>query len=153
MPIRTVGPDANGLLYQAVSTAEWGGSYGEQLRAQGYRYCGYGTWGIYVAGPGEPCYRKQSEPPPGPQIIPTVPQDEPAPESPGPTGPVADKACGGCGRRIDSTRPAGAPVAGAPVPAPVVTMMPEKVRTVAATIPWWAWVLLMLAGAQAVRRG
>lgn len=154
MPLKRVGPDPNGLYFQAVSTAEWSSSYGDQLRAQGYRYCGYGTWGIYVAGPGEPCYtHAEPEPPPGPQILPPAP-DQPAPESPGPTGPVSDHACGGCGRPFDPTKPplTPAPGGGAPASAPG-TMTTEKVRTLTANIPWWAWVLLMLAGAQAVRRG
>lgn len=153
MPVHEVGPDSNGFFYRAVTTAEWSSSYGEQLRAQGYRYCGYGTWGIYVAPAGEPCsYKKDQAPtqPPGPMILPPA---ETTGGSGSPPAPVSiPKGCG-CGSGAGSAvpGPTGAPAAPSPTPAPTkaATMVVDHLRG----LPWWVYVLAALVAAQAVRRG
>lgn len=145
MPIQQL-TDANGQLYSVVSTQEWQGSYGDGLRAQGYRYCGYGTYGIIVAAQGQPCFQSANAPPPpppGPNIAPTVPPDTGAPAAPG----VGSMPSGGCGCG-EGAAPA-VPVPGGPAaPSPVApaTMFVDRLRG----LPWWVYVLMILVGAQLV---
>lgn len=150
MPVHEVGPDANGFFYRAVTTAEWSSSYGEQLRASGYRYCGYGTWGIYVAPAGEPCsYKKSTTPPPPEPMI--LPPEETTGGSGSPPAPVSiPKGCG-CGAAEPGSVPApGAPAGPSPAtPTKPATMVVERLRG----LPWWVYVLAVLVAAQAVRRG
>lgn len=155
MPIQRVGPDANGDYYQAVTTAEWSGTYGAQLRASGYRYCGYGTWGIYVAGPGEPCSTKGAAlppppPPPGPAILPPA-------ETTGGSGSPPAPVNIGCGCHKDTgtvTQPApSGPAPSAPaapgMPAAPVAKVLERFKG----LPWWVYVLGALALSQLFNRG
>ena len=149
MPVHEVGPDSNGWYYRAVTTAEWSSSYGDQLRAQGYRYCGYGTWGIYVAPAGEACsYKKDAAPPPPPPTI--LPPPETTGGSGSPPAPVSiPKGCG-CGAAGSAVPgPTGSPAAPSPMPTKPATMVVERLRG----LPWWVYVLAALVAAQAVRRG
>jgi len=156
MPIQHVGPDSNGNYYQVVTTSEWQGPYGAQLRASGYRYCGFGTYGIIIAGPGEDCYTKRGStitpppPPTQPNIGPTVP-----PETTGGTGSTpAPVHVGGCGCK--PTQPVTVPApGGAPAPAPApVTMAPHVVVLDRLKgLPWWVFVLALLAASQFFNRG
>lgn len=165
MPIQRVGPDANGLFYQVVGTAEWQGPYGAQLRGQGYRYCGFGSYGVIVAGPGEECYTRVSAPPPppgggvqppGPNIGPTVP-----PETTGGVGstPPPVHVGGGCGCGGKTTEPVTQPTQpGAPPPpstTPVVAGAPSSTVFLAQLkgLPWWVIVLALLAASQLFNRG
>lgn len=158
MPVHEVGPDSNGYFYRAVTTAEWSSSYGEQLRAQGYRYCGYGTWGIYVAPAGEPCsYKKDAAPPPpngggnppGPMIQPPADTTGGSGSPPAPVNIPKGCGCGGGGMGPAVPGPTGAPAApSAPAPTPA-TMVVDRLRG----LPWWVYVLAVVVAAQAVRRG
>lgn len=133
---------ANGETFTALSSAEWSGAYGDQLRAQGYRYCGYGTGGVYVAAPGQPCYTTAA--PSGPAIIATVPQDEPPP-SQGPAGPVVDTTC----KRCSTSKPSAAAVSAASSPQAVAAARAKA----PAGYPWWLFVLAALTLAQVVKNG
>lgn len=142
MPLRTVGPDSNGLYYQAVTTAEWSGDYGAQLRAAGYTYCGYGTWGVYVAGPGEPCSSSSpaggGPPPPppdsggGPMILPPAPGGDPILIG----GDSLSSGCG-CGKRIVDRPTVGGLPRPATAPAPTAAAEPER-------IPRWLWWVIII---------
>lgn len=161
MPLQRVGPDSNGLYYQAVTTVEWSGALGVQLRMAGYRYCGYGTWGVYVAAPGQECYtRDASQPPPlppppgpggpGPSIGPTAP-----PQTTGGTGstpaPITVGGCGRCGQPPQAVTPP-APTGGAPVPVPPARPG-VQILTQVKGLPWWVFVLAALALSQFFNRG
>lgn len=150
MPIRNVGPDVNGLFYQAVTTAEWSGPYGAQLRIQGYRYCGYGTWGIYIAGPGEPCSTSSPTAPAPPPVQPMI---LPPAETTGGVGSPPASVNIGCGCHKDAGVVAPPPMAGAPVP--VVLSEPGQVKVVERLrgLPWWVYVLAALALSQVFNRG
>jgi hypothetical protein len=164
MPLQRVGPDSNGLYYQALTSSEWQGALGVQLRSQGYRYCGFGTWGVYVAGPGQECTSKDlggvQPPPPGPYILPMI---QPPPETTGGVGstpaPVHVGGCG-CGSKgpeavTQPAQPGAAPV----IPAgPVSTVSATHVSAVMVLdrlkgLPWWVYVLALLAAAHFVSRG
>lgn len=136
--------ESNGATYWTVTTSEWSGAYGEQLRAQGYRYCGFGTYGIIVAAPGQPCYATVT--PSGPAIIATVPQDEPAP-SQGPAGPVVDTTC----KRCNDSKPSAAAVSAATSPQAMAAAA-ARAQTPAG-YPWWLFVLAALTLAQVVKNG
>lgn len=144
MPVQRVGPDSNGNYYNAIPAAEWEyqNPIGVALRAQGWRYCGYGTWGVYIALPGKPCWEKA--PTAQPNILPPV-----APE-PGPLGPsnpaVVDDACGCHGRAApETTKPVSE---GPATPAPVATDTTPVASGTKKRFPWWLWVLILLTAAK-----
>lgn len=154
MPVHEAGPDPNGLFYQVVTTQEWQSSYGESLRAQGYRYCGLGSYGIIVAPPGGPCwYRKGVTPPPGPDpnigptVLPVLANGSPTPSSGGNSG-----GCCGCGGKPSPATVTQAPVSGpgpgAPTPAGAMPIV-ARLRG----LPWWVYVLAILAVSQALNKG
>lgn len=135
MPI-TQHTDSNGWTYNAVSTAEWYGSYGDTLRAAGWRYCGYGTWGIYITQGADCATRTMITP----FIHQPIQQDVAAPA---PANVVTDKACGGCRKSATPSQP-GAPQPATPTPGarPAPSASPKY--------PWWLWVLVALTLAQVV---
>lgn len=141
MPLQRIGPDNNGLYYNALNTSEWaaGNPIGDGLRARGYRYCGFGTWGVYVAAPGQPCWEKA----PGvaqPNILPPAPPTD----TPGPVSAVSDKACGTCRKSTATGTTGPIPTPGAPAPTPGARPASKSV------LPWWLWVLVALTAAQVV---
>lgn len=135
MPLTRVGPDSNGLYYNAVSTAEWQGAYGDQLRAAGYRYCGYGTWGVYVAAAGDPCSSRDA----GPSIVPVVipPGGQPGGVTPQGQTPAPVTSC--C-RQVVTRLP---PPSSLPMtPAPEET--PAAVDVGLSNVPRWFWWLILI---------
>lgn len=159
MPVQRVGPDANGLYFNAVGSAEWDGAYGVQLRSQGYTYCGYGTWGVYVAAPGQPCFDKgpggvtQPPPPPGPMILPPV-------ETTGGVGSPPAPVHVGCGCSSKGTVTQPTPTGPAPAtPSPAPATGASKTETGRMLLdqleglPWWVYVLGALALSQFFNRG
>lgn len=146
MPLQRVGPDSNGLYYNALSTSEWQGAYGDQLRAAGYTYCGFGTWGVYVAAPGEPCSSSGAGGGGGvlpggggvggPQILPTY--------QPFPADNQASSGSGCCGSR--GVMPGAPRTAGAPAPAPGgvdVTVRRDELERIPRWL-WWVLIVLVL---------
>lgn len=131
--------DENGTYY-TIGTAAWYGAEGAALRAQGWQYCGFGTYGIITAPPGAPCFRAASGGggPGQPNIGPTAPP----PDTPAPTSGVADKACGRCSSQSGSA-PTISPTTG---PTTVSPTQPKARQG----IPWWVWVLATLTLAQVV---
>jgi hypothetical protein len=141
MPL-TYPVDNNGLTYTALGTAAWYGDEGAALRAQGYTYCGFGTFGVYLLAPGESrdpvygCGKKAGGNAPGPSVIPTVPSDIGATTA-SPVKPVTDS-CGSCHQ-------ATSPVVGTPAqPAPPVVPA-NAMPTVVAKKPFPWWLLIILA--------
>lgn len=136
MPI-TQHTDSNGWVYNAVTTAEWYSSYGDTLRAEGWRYCGYGTWGIYITKGADCATRAISSS--EPQILPPSP-DAPTPQP----RMITDTACSGC-------RPVAPPQIVKPAPTTTPTIpaagMPTTPR---AQYPWWVFVLVALTLAQVI---
>lgn len=131
----------NGLTYWVIGTAAWYGSEGEQLRAQGWRYCGYGTYGIIGAQGSNPCYT--NAPTQEPNIgLPVQPDVGTPPGSTGPTGAVADKACGTCRKTTQQIQ-----TPGAPAPTPGARPAPTAPKS---KYPWWVLVLVALTLAQIV---
>lgn len=148
MPVARVGPDSNGLYYNAVSTAEWQGSYGQQLRAAGWTYCGYGTWGVYVAPPGGPCSSTSpSGPsqPPGPQILPPAPADTPVGNA---SAPVTS--C--CRQVVVRPQVGGVIPSGQPAPAATETVTTDLALDLSGVPRWLWWLILLLVILVLVRR-
>lgn len=143
MPVQRVGPDAGGTFYNAIGTAEWQGAEGEQLRAAGWTYAGYGTWGVYLTAPG-PQFPVTPGGGGGPYILPLA---DPGGYSGGPAPTVdpgtgsASPSCSSCrGSSPGSPYVAPRAIAGtAPAAAAVVVDQLEGIPS------WIWWVLVVLA--------
>lgn len=131
MPI-THPTDSNGLTYNAIGSAAWQGQEGIDLRAQGWTYCGFGTWGVYIAPPGGPCYTKAAAVVTQPNILPKAPEDVAAP-----SGGVSDT-CSTC-HKAAPPPPAGfVQVGGTPSQPTLVKIETKK------PFPWWLIIILVL---------
>lgn len=144
MPI-THPTDSNGITYNAINTADWYGAEGIALRAQGWAYCGFGTWGVYIRPPGvsfDDCYKRTVVQ--KPNILPPAPQaDTGGAASSVPL--VTDKACGSCRRHTTTTAPA--------MSSPSVTVPTQpgvKVVVKKSGLPWWVILLALLLAAKVV---
>lgn len=143
MPL-TYHTDSNGLTFAAITSTEWAGAYGDGLRAQGYTYCGYGTWGVYVKPAGQvDCGVRTQAPPSGGSSVPPPPTTTGGVGSP--PAPTVIQGCGSC-RKATTVTGGSAPTPGASTGPGTVTV-PGARRT---GYPWWVIVLAVMVLAQIV---
>ena len=139
MPVTKFYDTVNGLIYNAIGTGDWAGAEGVSLRSQGWRYCGFGTGGIYIAAAGQPCSTKIASP--QPNVLPPAPQDQQG----GASAPqvVRDTACGSC-RHTTTTQVTTQGNLGA------VQQPGTKVIVKKSGLPWWVILLALLLASKVV---